>query len=552
MKKFVFTLTMIACISIMVQAQNFKTVPVLGGVSTVLAKYPFNMSYGYSRIATIYNKADIGGSGTIYKVAFVTDAAQTEATIPIKIKFKYSSTPSWGGTGTYAALSTGATTVYSGGYHFNSGVNYITLQTPFDFTLNVNHLIVFFEMDYGGTGSASPINFVCKPIDSGIDYFTHFWYSNNTAPTTNGQLIDYQPLMMLIFDSPAQPLSITQETACSGNNISWQKNANNDMVIVVSKLGNSVTNGPQCFGNYAAGDSLGFGSYVVYAGSALTSTLHTPVAPGQLYYYRAWSYSTDKIFSETDISGSVLSAYNSPYTQNFDGGSGLPNGWTGSMAVMPDHGATDQGLVAQLQSPNVEKNVSTPVFCNINLNSILEFEYRIVNIAGYPTTATLASEMDSVIIKVSTDNGHNYTTINSITQANHIASLNFATKQISLASYATQAVKIQFKCKRGNGEYFVDIDNFKIIDASGVEDQMTNNIELYPNPASNSVFINIPDGIGSKLQCDIYNSGGQLMSNVEAIESGTNIINVSSYSPGVYYVVLISEQSRMHLKFVKF
>lgn len=550
MKKFMITLFLITFSAIFVQAQNYKTVPDMGGATSVMASYPFNMNYGYSRTATIYNKADIGGSGNIYKIAVVTNAAMTETTIPIVIKFKYSSTATWGGTGTYAALSTGATTVYSGGYHFSSGINYITLQTPFTFTFNVNHLIVFFELNYGGTGSASPISFVNKPIDSNVDYLTHFWASNNSAPTTNGTLIDYQPLMVLFFDAPAKPFSMTSETGCNGNNVSWQKNTANDMVIVVSKLGGAVVNGPQCFGNYTAGDSLGYGSYVVYAGSALTA-LHAPVLPGQVYNYRAWSYTTSKVFSELDVTNSLLSAYNQPYLHNFDGGSGLPNGWVGSMTVIPGHGVTDQGLSAQLQSPNVEKNVSAPVICNIGASTILEFAYRIVNITAYPATATPTSAMDTISVSVSTDNGHNYTNVYNITPGNHTATTAFTTLQIPLGTYSGDGIKIKFRCKRGSGEYFVDIDDFKVMDAVGILENNKDLLFVYPNPVINELSIDLSSFDDENISGAIYDVNGKLCLKYKNLKNAPVMIDVSALHAGVYFIHIAGNSKAFGSRFLK-
>jgi hypothetical protein len=549
MKKFTLTVFLMSFTWICIHAQNFKAIPDLGSTTTVMTRYPFNMSYGYSRVATIYNKADIGGSGTIYKIALITDAAMTETSVPIVIKFKYSSTPAWGGTGTYATLSSGATTVYSGGYHFNSGVNYITLQTPFNFTFNVNHLIVFFEIDYGGSGSTSPISFVNKPIDSSVDYLTHSWTSNNSAPTTNGMLIDYQPLMLLYFDAPSKPISIAAEAACNENNISWQKNVANDMVIVISKLGSVVVNGPQCFENYTAGDSLGFGSYVVYAGGAATTSMHTPVMEGQMYHYRAWSFNTNKVFSELDVTSSALSAYDQPYLQDFDGGAGLPLGWTGSMAVMPSHGATNQGMTAQLQFPTVEKSISTPVYCNINGNTVLKFAYRIVNITGYPATATPTNEMDSIKISVSTDNGHTYTSLYNITSANHTPSSAYVTLQIPLSGYIGDGIKLQFKCKRGSGSYFVDIDNFQLFDATGIEQLNINTVQLFPNPTSGELFINITDN-GTNV-CQVYNIAGALCQSEVLQGNGISKLDVSQLKAGIYYLRVSNQKTSYHAKFAK-
>lgn len=549
MKRIIFTCLLACCLTFMIQAQNYRTLPDFGGTLSVLSTYPFDLNYGYTRTAVIYNKADIGGSGNIIRIAYVTTTAFPDS-IPVVVKFKYSATAAWGGTGTYAALSTGATTVFQGKVKFASGVNYIDLQTPFNYTFNVNHLIIFTECNYGGTGSASPLSFVCKNIDSDVSYLSHFWGADNTPPSSNGQLIDYQPLVILYFDSPTQPFSISGSTDCNGNNLSWQQNVANDKVLVVAKAGTN-TFSPLCFTNYAAGDSVGNGAVVVYSGSVATAALHGPLDPGTVNNYKAWSYTTSLVYSENNITTSVLSAYNAPHTADFDGGSGLPNGWSGSMVIVQDHGNVDQGLVAELQPPSVEKNVSTPVFCSIGANTILEFDYRIVDISGYPSTATPVSQFDTIRVSVSTDNGHNYTPVYYIIPSNHTSSTAFASLQIPLGAYAGDGVKIQFRCKRGSGSYYVDIDNFSIYDYSGIASSNSYENMLYPNPANDMLTVDLSAISGEVPRITLFSITGQMMMNQMAEGNGITVLNLEDLPSGMYSVLIRSNSIQLVKKFVK-
>jgi hypothetical protein len=548
MKRFTFTIVLTVCMAFLLNAQNFRVIPDLTGVTTVLNKYPFDASFGYSRTAVIYNKTDIGGSGSIYKIGYSVTTACPDS-IPIVIKFKYSATPAWGGTGSYASLSTGATTVFQGKVKFNTGFNNIILQTPFNFSYNVNHLIIFTEVNYGATGSTTPPVFVCKPIDSSVDYFSHYWANNNSAPTGDGTLIDYQPLTILYFTAPVKPFSISGSAACNSNTLTWMQNAASDMVLIVGKAGTNTFT-PTCFANYAAGDTVATNTVVVYAGSALTAP-HTPVNPGTLYNYRAWSFNTSKIFSELNETASVLSAYNAPYSANFDGGSGLPSGWSGSMTVLPDHGVLDQALVAELQPPNVEKSVSTPVFCSINATSILEFAYRIVNISGYPGTATPANEIDTIFVQISTDAGHNYTTEYYITPGNHVAATTFETIQVPLGAYAGEGINVHFSCTRGSGSYFVDIDDFRIYDPLGIENLEENLITMYPNPTSNGqITIDLSAFTEDSPSIEIFNIAGTKVISEQAIAGASNTVNVQNLPAGIYAVIIMGETKRIIKKLI--
>jgi Flp pilus assembly pilin Flp len=77
-----------------------------------------------------------------------------------------------------------------------------------------------------------------------------------------------------------------------------------------------------------------------------------------------------------------------------------------------------------------------------------------------------------------------------------------------------------------------------------IEESTNVSIELFPNPAKNQFNIQLQDGQKLK-QVNIYNSLGQLVKTIE-----TNNINISSLSPGIYYVEVITIQGKATKKLI--
>lgn len=546
MKKITIFL-ILAALAFLIKAQNYVVVPELGGVTTVFASYPFNISDGYGRTGTIYNKAHIKGSGTINKISMYCPTSQVSITQNIVIKFKYSSSIAWGGTTTYANSSAGATTVYNASHVFAPGKNDFVLTSPFNYTQASGNLIIFVESSYGGAGSSSSLTFICKPIDSSTEFYSLYWGSDNNPPSTDGFLIDYQPLIVLWFDAPTQPLSISGEAECGQNQLSWQQNGAANNVLVVGKAG-SLTWAPSCFEVYNTGDVLTNGADVVYFGSAVSAP-HL-ANPATNYNYLAFSATDQKVYSEQSTSIMLASAYNQPYTTDFDGGSSLPNAWTGTFSVMTGHGKTDQGIVAQLESPNIVKSVATPVFCNITANTIAAFSYRIVNIAGYPATATAATEIDSITVLASTDNGHHNTNIFSITNLSHVSGLNFVDVQVPLGAYAGEDVKLTIRCKRGTGEYFVDIDDFMVKDATAINENKNDLLQIYPNPVSSEIFIDLSNFTPGKYNAKIFDLQGKVCMDINELKNEKVHLDISHLRSGMYFIQVATGEINYSSKFI--
>ena len=79
----------------------------------------------------------------------------------------------------------------------------------------------------------------------------------------------------------------------------------------------------------------------------------------------------------------------------------------------------------------------------------------------------------------------------------------------------------------------------------GLENQDINqNIKIYPNPARDIVTIDSPNGIN---KISIYNIIGELIFNTSFVESKT-ILDVSYFNQGVYEIILIDNKNRTTVK----
>jgi len=97
---------------------------------------------------------------------------------------------------------------------------------------------------------------------------------------------------------------------------------------------------------------------------------------------------------------------------------------------------------------------------NVEADTELNFEYRIITYTGYPSTAQTIIEGEYIRVKVSTDGGANYDTAYEINSANHVVSTDFANVSVPLGAYAGQYITVRLEAHRADGDYYVDFDNF--------------------------------------------------------------------------------------------
>lgn len=153
-----------------------------------------------------------------------------------------------------------------------------------------------------------------------------------------------------------------------------------------------------------------------------------------------------------------------PLVQDFNAGTALPAGFNGTMYVANNHGtAGSNGLTYNLYPSDEYAYINLPFIGPLPANSIMEFDYRMVNWSGYPSTATPLTIGDSLNLKISTNCGGTYTMLLSINSTNHTTSMAFARPLIDLSPYAGQSILLRWECKFGGvNDFYLDVDNINI------------------------------------------------------------------------------------------
>jgi len=85
--------------------------------------------------------------------------------------------------------------------------------------------------------------------------------------------------------------------------------------------------------------------------------------------------------------------------------------------------------------------------------------------------------------------------------------------------------------------------------ALATEDQFFENFSFYPNPVRTELNIIYPSDI-NPIEFLIYNQLGQQVLH-QLVQDNSQIINVSEFSAGVYFIKLVTEESSMTMKFIK-
>lgn len=74
------------------------------------------------------------------------------------------------------------------------------------------------------------------------------------------------------------------------------------------------------------------------------------------------------------------------------------------------------------------------------------------------------------------------------------------------------------------------------VTTSGVEDNTLASFDMYPNPANQSVSIDLNAFNGEKVNLSITNTLGQLMKSTSLIANGVETLNLEGYATGLYFV----------------
>ncbi|OFY07997.1 MAG: hypothetical protein A2W93_02625 [Bacteroidetes bacterium GWF2_43_63] len=119
---------------------------------------------------------------------------------------------------------------------------------------------------------------------------------------------------------------------------------------------------------------------------------------------------------------------------------------------------------------------------------------------------------------------------------------------IDLSDYLLMNLKFRFRLESDSYEerdgFYFDDFTLNIIQSVGMEETELNTLKLYPNPATNELYVSNVS-LGNYFISDV--SGNIVQQGV--CENGK--LNISNLAQGLYFITVIENEKRMHAKFVK-
>ena len=262
------------------------------------------------------------------------------------------------------------------------------------------------------------------------------------------------------------------------------------------------------------------GTSYAFTGLDYDTTYYWKVIP-----YNAYGQSTGNVavWSFTTMSDPVVSM---PVVVNFEGSTSIPGVISSSnMEISSTHGNYSNGLYGYVSASFANKYAQFQVMGNVEAGTELNFEYRIMKESSYPGDAHTISGYDRIRIKVSDDLGVNFTTLTEINNTNHVVSTSFANVSVPLGNYAGQQIIVRLEASWGNGDYYVDFDNFYF--------RVPPTIPVATLSADNLDFgiVNINQSTSKQLSVTNTGSGNLTITNVSIEGLNSDVFNFSSGTP---------------------
>jgi hypothetical protein len=228
-----------------------------------------------------------------------------------------------------------------------------------------------------------------------------------------------------------------------------------------------------------SGNTISFGPILVTSGTlAAGNTLNVTVIPSfnfdsaGAYTFTAWTRFGPDANAINDtlppLVRNVLATSNAPIVQDFNAVT-FPTTWnTNRFVISTNNGVNNTNSIRvgiDNSSPfAANAYVQSPRIGGITANSVLRFDYRILNNIG-GTPATLINT-DSIKIMVSTNCGNTFTQLALINGSNHVSSANLARYNVALGAYSGNdiIVKIIYDWFGTTNDVVVDMDNIRIVD----------------------------------------------------------------------------------------
>jgi hypothetical protein len=247
------------------------------------------------------------------------------------------------------------------------------------------------------------------------------------------------------------------------------------------------------------------------------------------------------------------------FTEDFETNGFPPNGWT---LLNPDGGLTWEqrnGVIGSNGSASTTAYINNFVYNASGEEDTFQTEIFDLTFA---TSAALTFDLakaqysagfsDGLRVEISTDCGLSYSSVyfkeglNLSTLSGYNTSnwtpnsaANWRTEEIDLSDYLGEFVLFRFVNINGYGNSTF-IDNINIEGVLSTESFQAGEIMMYPNPASNAVFIQFYNNSSADAEIKINNALGQLVYNSNVLLNAENrtTVNTSGLATGMYFVTI--------------
>ncbi|MFT5337388.1 MAG: PKD repeat protein [Luteibaculaceae bacterium] len=111
---------------------------------------------------------------------------------------------------------------------------------------------------------------------------------------------------------------------------------------------------------------------------------------------------------------------------------------------------------------------------------------------------------------------------------------------ISLNNYIGESIQIRFTWESGAGNNFY-LDNINLADPTGIQEFVRQDLNIFPNPAKNNVFVALP--FSGEYTADIISIDGKLVKHITGVGSANETISLelNGVNPGLYLVHVYGE-----------
>ena len=268
---------------------------------------------------------------------------------------------------------------------------------------------------------------------------------------------------------------------------------------------------------------------------SFTSTLQNPLVSNSATISMAGTYSVNLTLNGcTSLAGTTLVVINLSNdsacgTQGFDNGKIAPPGWIFTHIDTTYNSAANSGNAI----PSLKFDATGDAVETAPVHDVSQLSFWIKGNSTNATTHLLVAGYD----------GTNWITIDSINPIPTTGTTKTYTNNLS--AY----INFRFTYTKGAGN--MAFDDVKIVCGTNIGvDELANekNLSIYPNPATDKVFINISKEQDLKMQ--VYNMIGECVLQKE-LYNRENEINISSLSKGIYIIQLTGADKSIQHKLIK-